>query len=98
MTSDEARIAHGCPFCGRVSAEESVEGAGGVTERERAIEIIRHSKETHVEWINYIRNYPEEATKPAPEIETAGDVAHHQECIDNYDLVLRVLEGRAPRW
>lgn len=22
MTADEARIAHGCPFCGRVSAEE----------------------------------------------------------------------------
>jgi hypothetical protein len=57
-----------------------------------AIAIIEYSRSTHVEWSRYITNYPEEAAKVIPTVEVAGDVAHHQRCIEGYDKVIAVLK------
>lgn len=61
-------------------------------DREEAIKIIQHSRQTHVDWKKWIEENPEEARQPKPEVETAGDVEWHQKCIEGYDLVLRVLQ------
>lgn len=59
----------------------------------RAIEIVNHSRKTHVEWRDYIRDYPEAAQEPRAEIDVAGDIKHHEDCIAGYDHVIAVLEA-----
>lgn len=57
----------------------------------KAIRYIEFSRSTHVDCIDFIRESPEEARKPEPWIEAAGDIDHHQRCIDQYDFVINVL-------
>jgi hypothetical protein len=54
-----------------------------------AIAIIRDARETHVDWAEYQRENPdwEAETEPA----AVGDLAHHEQCIAEYDHVLKVL-------
>ncbi len=61
---------------------------------DQAISIIEHSRQTHVDWKTFIDQYPEEANKPRPEVETAGDSSWHQKCIEDYDIVLKVLKSK----
>lgn len=60
----------------------------------RAIEIIEHCRKTHVGWRDYIRDDPD--TTPL-EVKIAGDVAHHERCIADYDHVLVVLRSKISR-
>ena len=54
-----------------------------------AIAIIRDARETHVGWADYQRDNPDWQDEVQPE--SLGDLAHHEACITEYDLVLAVL-------
>jgi hypothetical protein len=60
-------------------------------EIEKAIKFIEDSRITHVDWINYIENYPDDSKQPAPRVETAGDIDHHEAVIKKYDYVISLL-------
>lgn len=55
-----------------------------------AIAIIRDARQSHVGWAAYQRDNPEweQTTDPA----SIGDLAHHENCITEYDHVLTVLD------
>lgn len=67
-------------------------------EIEQAIATIEHSRGTHVEWAAFVRDFPDEAAKPSPRAvaDVAGDLKHHEDCIDGYDHVLAVLRRIVP--
>ena len=65
-----------------------------MTAAERAIAVIEHSRQTHVDWVEYLRDNPEAANEPRPQVDVAGNIAHHSEVIADYDLVLAVLRGQ----
>ena len=60
-------------------------------EIEKAIEIIEDSRITHVDWIDYIKNYPDDSKQLSPRVETAGDIDHHEAVIKKYDYVISLL-------
>ena len=53
---------------------------------QRAIAIVERSRHSHLSWLVYARAYPR-----AADLRAAGDAAHHERCIADYDHVLRVL-------
>lgn len=59
---------------------------------EKAKAVIQEARESHVQWADWVKNHPEEAKQPRPEVDVAGDARHHEIWIENYDLVLEVLE------
>lgn len=54
-----------------------------------AIAFIEHVRQTHVAWTLYLDAGGE------VDVELVGDVAHHTECIEGYDVVLSILRGAA---
>jgi len=58
---------------------------------ERAIAIIEKAREIHVKWVAWLEKDPENGRQEEPVVETAGDAAHHQRWVDNYDVVLAAL-------
>ena len=58
---------------------------------EKAIRFIECSRTTHVMWLDY---YEQHGHEYAPR--DAGDVAHQQECIVEYDYVLSLLRCLLP--
>ena len=62
-----------------------------MTRRERAIEIVEDSRQTHVAWLEFQREHSDwAATTPGTKI---GSPEHHERCIEGYDLVLAELRG-----
>lgn len=59
---------------------------------ERAVAIIQEAREIHAKWVTWLENDPKNGQEEEPIVETAGDAAHHQRWVDNYDVVLRALE------
>ncbi len=58
---------------------------------ERAIAIIEKAREIHAKWVAWLEKDPENGRQEEPVVETAGDAAHHQRWVDNYDIVLVAL-------
>lgn len=56
----------------------------------RAIEIIEDSRDTHERWIKCIQ----EGKKTPEQIKVAGDIIHHQKCINDYNFVLYILKSK----
>ena len=54
----------------------------------KAIKIIKDSKETHVDWANFLSENPEDDRS-----EYVGDEKFHRECIEEYNYVLDVLNN-----
>jgi hypothetical protein len=72
---------------------------------EAAIARVEESRQTHVEWRDYWREYAEHSceTDPCPWESTreaqaaiAGDIEHQERAIAGYDNVLAVLRRLAP--
>ncbi len=63
-------------------------------ELKRAIEIIEQSRLTHMNWLGYLEQHPEE--QYLPEHKWIGDANHHKDCVESYDLVLAELTRH--RW
>lgn len=59
----------------------------------RAIEIVESSRQTHVEWRDYWLSTDCSCKTCDLQKDAAGDLAHHEQCIEDYDLVLQVLRG-----
>lgn len=57
-----------------------------------AIRIIEETRQTHLDWIAYLGDSA--GAIPDEVVETAGDTAHHEACVRDYDVVLTVLR----RW
>lgn len=55
----------------------------------RAEEIVADSKDTHEQWLAWQRSNPNWSSDGSPE--DAGDPAHHERCIEEYDFVLGFL-------
>lgn len=55
---------------------------------DRAIETIEFSRQTHVEWRDWLNKNPNDPRTPA-----VGDSKHHQDCIVGYDNVLTILRS-----
>lgn len=68
----------------------------GADDVRRAIAIVEDSRETHVLWAAYIRNYPDAAVRMVRRVDAAGDADHHANCIADYDHVLGVLRALLP--
>jgi len=49
-----------------------------------------------VEWIEWIKEWPQEAERLRPAKE-CGDIEHHEEWVRQYDHVLRVLSAAKNR-
>jgi hypothetical protein len=66
-----------------------------VSDVQEAIDIVRHSQDTHRQWLEWIEWHEENDCEcPYEEIlETAGDKEHQRSRIDRYQLVLDVLEN-----
>lgn len=60
--------------------------------REQAIEAIKDARQAHVDWIEFIEEHPDKASKPQARIKTAGDAEHHRDWVEKYDVVLKVLK------
>jgi hypothetical protein len=58
---------------------------------DRAVAIIEKAREIHVMWIAWLEGDSEKGQQEAPVVETAGDAVHHQQWVDNYDVVLAAL-------
>jgi hypothetical protein len=54
-----------------------------------AIAMIRDARESHVVWVDHYRDKPDWLTEA--DLELVGDLAHHENCITEYDHVLTVL-------
>ncbi len=70
--------------------------------RDAVLEAIRTTEKNqrvHQDWIDWLRSRPEWAQELKPRIDVGGNVAHHEQCIAEYDVVLdvlrRVVEGFA---
>lgn len=63
----------------------------------KAIATIEFSRQTHVEWRDYMRGHKDtrdcNCGKEHPDVNNLGDSAYHQNCIEEYDNVLEVLRG-----
>lgn len=59
-------------------------------EIQKAIEIVAESRRSHLSWIKWYLQNPQEIEKHS---ETCGDVIWHQDCIVNYDYVIEVLKS-----
>ena len=57
----------------------------------RALSFIQECRKTHVDWAAWIRDNPEAAQQPRPQVDIAGSVAEHEECVAGYDLVIELL-------
>ena len=55
-----------------------------------AIATIKFCRNTHVEWSTWLHTHPDDERA-----EVAGDAAHHERIISEYDNVLAVLKGIA---
>jgi hypothetical protein len=64
------------------------EGVAPDSETAEAIAIIEGSRQTHVEWLDYLAKHGDDLR---PHEEIAGDADHHREAIEKYDRVLAVL-------
>lgn len=64
-------------------------------ETSKSIAFLERCRETHVLWRDWLTMNPEKARAipERSEEEIAGDLAHHIECIESYDEVLRLLRG-----
>jgi hypothetical protein len=62
-------------------------------DKAQAIADILQDIRIHREWADWIRANPEAAAGPAPQVDTAGDVAHHEHWISRLENVLSVLEA-----
>lgn len=64
---------------------------------DRAVEIIRHSQDTHrqwIEWIDFHEEHPGQCNCSFDEIiATAGDREHQVKCVNRYEFVITVLES-----
>lgn len=58
----------------------------------RAIATIEDSRQTHVEWIDYLARHGDDLR---PHEEIAGDAGHHRETVEQYEQVLSVLRASA---
>jgi len=58
----------------------------------RAIATIEDSRQTHVEWIDYLAKHGDDLR---PHEEIAGDAGHHRETVEQYEQVLSVLRASA---
>ena len=58
----------------------------------RAIATIEDSRQTHVEWIDYLARHGDDLR---PHEEIAGDAGHHREAVEQYEQVLSVLRASA---
>lgn len=64
----------------------------GMTElRKEAIRIVEESRRTHIRWRNFLLRNPDHPTET--EYGDVGDLTHHRECIQGYNLVLAVLRN-----
>lgn len=57
--------------------------------------LIEDSRSTHVNWLHWQQATPDWREQTLDPVE-AGDEAHHQRCIAEYDFVLQVLKGLTP--
>ena len=62
-----------------------------MTEQEAVIAIVEDSRETHVQWRDWLTKHPDDPAVAAG----VGDLTWHTECVENYDRVLAVLRGAA---
>lgn len=93
-TEDPALAALGAPPLVE-SARTTFVRAGVVlrsdmTEQEAAIAIVEDSRETHVQWRDWLAKHPNDPAVAAG----IGDLTWHTECVENYDRVLAVLRDR----
>jgi hypothetical protein len=58
--------------------------------KQDAIKAINKSRQTHVQWVAWFKEHPDEEIKYA---QTAGDTEHHEKCIARYDMVLSYLDS-----
>ena len=56
----------------------------------RAIEIIKESRKTHLEWIEFLEKNPS-----PPDRRIAGGIAHHRKVVADYNYVISVLRRLA---
>lgn len=65
------------------------------TERKLAIADAEAMRETHIKWRDHIRECA--GCQGSPEfLQAVGDESHHEECIDQYDRIIRVLNYARP--
>jgi hypothetical protein len=57
---------------------------------QEVISFLEHGKQTHIDWIEYIREFPN-----CPDRRVAGDEQHHQQCIDGYEKTLALVKELA---
>lgn len=55
----------------------------------RVIKFQKFCRDTHIEWVDYYKEYPKEEDSIIGKI--AGDIEHHQLCINGYDKTLKLL-------
>jgi len=70
---------------GRASLDKLHGGMNG--DIEKAIAIIEFSRKTHRDWLLWLEKGWKEGSK------YLDDKEFHQQCVKDYDLVLRVLRG-----
>lgn len=58
---------------------------------DRAIAIIEEARAIHARWVTWLEKDPKNGQQEEPVVVTAGDAAHHQRWVDNYDVVLAAL-------
>lgn len=58
--------------------------------REKAIETIEKSKQTHIEWLAFFEKNP--VLQGSTEYKHLGDIEHHKKCIEEYNQVISLLE------
>lgn len=59
----------------------------------KAIRSIEESRQSHVDWIEYLDRYPK---RERTQGKLAGDRRHHRLWVRRYNQVLRVLKGAQP--
>jgi GrpB-like predicted nucleotidyltransferase (UPF0157 family) len=64
-----------------------------VTDIQKAIEYIEDCQQIHRLWADWLRANPAESQKPVPRIEVAGNADFHEEWVQKYEHVLRVLRS-----
>ncbi len=52
-----------------------------------AIEVLEHGRQTHADWIEYLKETPDFDT------ELVGDIEHHEWYLTGYDPAIEALRG-----
>lgn len=68
-----------------------------ISETERAVAIVEHSRSTHVDWIEHFKECPRGGPGSCPictdDAKIAGDHEHHARCVADYDFVIAQLRA-----